>query len=75
MKKFKIDGTYRLKKKYIQDFQWTNSMQKHFGKYSGIIEFTVGGLDPFGNAYLNNEMEFCVAERNERHMFKRIDNK
>lgn len=75
MKKFKMNGTYRLKKKYISNFQWTTAMQRHFGKFSGIIEFTVGCLDAYGNAYLNDRMEFCVAQTDERHMFKRIDNK
>lgn len=70
-KEFLMGATYKLKKKYIEDFSRTPRAVENYGR--GDLTFNVGALSRSGDAWDANGT--LVALRSERHMFKRIDNK
>lgn len=73
-KKFKVGATYELKKRYVDELHWTESMIELYGKQpfsfkvSSYVYKVAHGLDSDGD-------EIGIATKAERHMFKRVDNK
>lgn len=72
-KPFKVGATYKLKEKYINDFFWTREIENYFGKKA--FEFTVSEVDSEGNSFYKPYIHTTVGNVEERHMFKRVDNK
>ena len=74
-KPFKVNGTYQLRNKYIDKYKHSEYTQETFGNTA--FTFTVAKIE-FDSAYVcteNGQKSFLIACSNERHMFKRIDNK
>lgn len=77
-KSFKLGSTYKLKKKYVNDFKFDDAIRREFGLTSnGVFSFTVGHISEGIAAYrvYVEEGGVCVAYTCERYMFKRVDNK
>ena len=76
-KPFKLGATYKLKKRYVDELQWTDYMFELYGE-KRVFTFTVGACDnALGLVYCVNQNggDVAVACTFERHMFKRVDNK
>lgn len=71
-KPFKVGATYKLKKKYVNDFYRTNEIAEKYG--NDTFSFTVSKLSGL-SAYAGNITNGVLAASCERHMFKRVDNK
>lgn len=72
-KPYKVGATYKLKKKYINDFYWSPELIEKF-RYKSF-EFTVTTLNSGGHAMCKPDFCQSVANTEERHMFTRVDNK
>lgn len=68
-KEFLLGATYKLKKKYIEQFSRTPRTVENYGR--GDLTFNVGGLSRSGDAWDGNGT--LIALRTERHMFKRVN--
>lgn len=71
MAKFKCGNTYRLRKKYNNQFIRTGRVFQEYG--DGVFTFTVGEIDDDGDVWCTNRV--YVTGQDERYMFKRVDNK
>lgn len=68
-KPFKVGAEYRLKEKYIDDFNWSISSELGIKPHTQFT-FTVERAGDY--VYSNGHI---VAYSHERHMFTRVDNK
>lgn len=71
MAKFKCGKTYRLRKKYNDQFTRTGLIFQEYG--SGVFTFTVEDIDDDGDVWCTNGA--LLTTQCNRHMFKRVDNK
>lgn len=74
-KPFKVNGIYKLRDKYVDKFKRNEYTRDTFGDTA--FTFTVDKII-HGLAYVcteNGQKSFLIACSNDRHMFKRIDNK
>lgn len=71
MKPFKVGATYKLKKEYVNEFNWSFDSSLGFPKKVPFT-FTVSRIDLCGDIYCGYHI---ITYKRERHMFKRIDNK
>lgn len=70
---FKENAIYKLRKKYVDKFGFTNRIIDTLGFSNKQFAFTVLAVDSDGDAWGENNTLFAC--KNERYMFKRIDNK
>ena len=80
LKPFKVDVTYKLRKKYVKKYfntyMWSQEHQDKFGENDMI--FKVSKINEYGDVYtdtVSGDARFPVAQPTTRYMFKRIDNK
>lgn len=72
-KPFKVGATYKLKERYVSDFYWSAGLRAKFD--SKPFQFKVTKVTSGGHAMCEPQFNWSVANQNERHMFKRVDNK
>lgn len=72
-KPFKVGATYKLKERYVDDFIWSGELRDEFDNKS--FQFTVTKVTIDGHAMCEPQFYWVVANKNERHMFTRVDNK
>lgn len=73
IKPFKVGATYKLKKKYVDQFYFAEDLHQMLGdKVGKVFTFTPTSVCENNFAYVN---ALCVATAKERIMFTRVDNK
>ena len=70
---FKEQAVYKLRKKYVDKFVFTRRVIATLGFTNRQFTFTALDVDSDGDAWGENNTLFACKD--ERHMFKRIDNK
>lgn len=72
-KPFTVGATYKLRKKFINEFHHTQYTSEKYG--ATAFTFTVSKIEYGQACEEKGGLHYIVAVGRERHMFKRIDNK
>lgn len=71
---FKTGAEYKLRKQYVDEFLHSFYTEEKYGK--NVFTFKVSFVNSEGGAFVTDDNgDHYIARADERHMFKRIDNK